>query len=175
MVAMFVLAQFCLGLLAVLVQSRRLTEGSLHQASALAIFQGHLNQIRGIGFDALPFSPVSAPAIPVTVPTQLDPTDQTPITLSWGSPPVELPAVGTTPTGAIDNNRTINIKSAANSPNTEMAVNVWLWVTDMSGGIPTAPQAKSITMIYTWQAKDGATIRTFRKAFSTVLSSIPSY
>ncbi len=175
MVATFVLAQFCMGLLSVLIQSRQLTEGSIRQGATLAIFQGHLDQLRGIDYADLPVSAATAPSTPVTVTTQLDASAATPLTLSYGTPPGTLPPVGTTPPGAVDNLRTIDVNNTPANPNDDVPVNVWVWITDLAAGAPNAAPSKSILMIYTWQVRDGKNLRTFRKAVCTVRSNVPSF
>jgi type II secretory pathway pseudopilin PulG len=175
LVATFILAQFCMGLLSVLVQSRQLTEGSIRQGATLALFQGHLEQLRNIDYSRLTVSPADPPDTPVTIPTALDGGGSVPLTLSVGTPPATVPAVGTTPPGAVDNLRVVDLNHTPDNPADDVSVNVWVWITDLASGDATATPAKSILMIYTWEARDGKNVRTFRKSIGTIRSSVPSY
>ena len=53
MVALFVLSLSILGILGVQMQSRRLTEGSIYQNTALTIVQGYLEQIKNMSMNSL--------------------------------------------------------------------------------------------------------------------------
>ena len=111
LVAMTVLAVASGGIFAILLQSRRLTEGSVAQNSALTIVQGYLEQIKnmelksvtgGTDDDDLPVLDTNSHAIP----TMLDSTIGDPLWTSTGSPP-DLATItpGTTPVGVVDNLR----------------------------------------------------------------------
>jgi len=183
MIASGVMFMLSGGILATVIQSRRLTEGSIVQNSANTILQGYIEQMKTMAFDTdLVCSPTSAPnpyvvGTSLSVPCARDETTagQDPIYLSAGTPPTSLPAIGTTPTGAVDNPHTIAIKTPAVNPNDTLNLNLWLWVVDLTGTNPNVTQSKAITLIYTYQFLDGGRIRQIRGSIRSVRSVVPSF
>jgi Tfp pilus assembly protein PilV len=185
MIASTVMCMLVGGILATVIQSRRLTEGSIVQNSANTILQGYIEQMKTMAFDTdLVCSPSSAPnpyvvGTSLSVPCARDETaaGQDPIYLSAGTPPATLPPIGTTPTGAVDNNHAISIKTPAVNPNDTLNLNLWLWVVDQSDPLnrPNVQQCKAITLIYTYQFLDGGRIRQVRGSLRTVRSVVPSF
>jgi Tfp pilus assembly protein PilV len=161
------------GLLAMIMQTRRLTEGSILQNSAVNIVQGYLEQMKNMDYSLVTVSPASGN---VTIATpQLDEGLPDTLTLSNGSPPTTMPAIGTTPTGAIDNNRVIPIKYPKVNPSDELTINIWIWVKDLNGVATNVTQAKSITMIYTYSFTDGGRVRQARGSIRSVRSVVPTF
>lgn len=171
------------GILTTIIQTRRLTEGGIVQNSANTILQGYIEQMKNMAFDTdLVCSPVSAPnpfvpGTSLSVPCARDETTagQDPIYLSAGTPPSSLPAIGTTPTGAVDNPHLIAIKTPAVNPNDSLDLNVWLWINDLTGAATNVTQSKSITIIYTYKFLDGGRVRTIRGSIRTIRSVVPSF
>lgn len=54
-VSMTILAMLMIGVIAVLIQSRRLTEGSIYQNSATTIVQGYIEQMKNMELSDLPY------------------------------------------------------------------------------------------------------------------------
>jgi Tfp pilus assembly protein PilV len=171
------------GILATIIQTRRLTEGSVVQNSANTILQGYIEQMKTMAFDTdLVCSPATAvnpyvAGTSLSVPCARDETTagQDPIYLSAGTPPTSLPAVGTTPTGAVDNPHSIAIKTPAVTPNDTLTMNLWLWVNDLTGADTNVTQSKSITIIYTYKFQDGGRLRTVIGSIRTIRSVVPSF
>jgi Tfp pilus assembly protein PilV len=163
------------GLLALIIQSRRLTDGSVIQNSAVTILQGYIEQMKNMDYGSVALSPSSSPSTPVTVPTVLDEATPDPLTVSWGTPPTTLPAVGTTPTGAVDNSKAIAMKNPAVNPSDTLNLNIWLWVQDLTGSATDVTNSKSITMIYTYDFRDGGRVRSYRGSIRTIRSVVPSF
>lgn len=173
------------GILTTIIQTRRLTEGGIVQNSANTILQGYIEQMKNMSFDTdLVCSPDSAPnpfvagsSTSPSVPCARDETTagQDPIYLSAGTPPASLPAIGTTPTGAVDNPHSIAIKTPAVNPNDTLDLNVWLWVNDLTGAAANVTQSKAITVIYTYKFLDGGRVRTIRGSIRTIRSVVPSF
>lgn len=171
------------GILATVIQTRRLTEGSIVQNSANTILQGYIEQMKTMAFDTdLVCSPSSAPnpyvvGTSLSVPCQRDETTagQDPIYLSAGTPPTTLPAIGTTPTGAVDNNHTIAIKTPVVNANDTLNLNIWLWINDLGNPGINVTQSKSITLIYTYQFLDGGRTRYIRGSLRSIRSVVPSF
>lgn len=171
------------GILATIIQTRRLTEGSIVQNSANTILQGYIEQMKNMAFDTdLVCSPASAvnpyvAGTSLSVPCARDETasGQDPLYLSAGTPPTTMPALGTTPTGAVDNPHSIAIKTPAVNPADTLNLNLWVWVNDLTGTATNVTQSKAITIIYTYSVKDGARTRSVRGAIRTIRSVVPSF
>ncbi len=161
------------GLVAMVIQSRRLSEGSILQNSAINIVQGYLEQMKNMDYDALTESEATGT---VTIATQIDESTADPLTLSNGDPPVTIPAVGTpAPSGAVDNIKSIAIKYPAVNPSDTLTLNIWIWVKDLTGTATNVTNAKSITLIYTYAFRDGGRVRQARASIRTIRSVVPSY
>jgi len=131
--------------------------------------------MKTMDYASLAVSPASSPSSPITVPTVLDEVTPDPLTVSWGTPPTALPAIGTTPTNAVDNNKTIAMKNPAVNPADTLNLNIWLWVQDLTGTATDVTNSKAITMIYTYQFRDGGRVRSFRGSIRTIRSVVPSF
>lgn len=180
LISSLVLAILSGGILSMIIQSRRLTEGSIVQNSVVTVMQGYIEQAKSMEYSLLAPSLPSAPSINPTIPTVLDQETPDPLTLSWGTPPTTMPAIGTTPTGAVTNTKTIAIKNPAVNPNDSITLTIWIWVQDLTA-IPNnisgsnAITSKAITIIYTYQFRDGGRTRSTRNSIRTIRSVVPSF
>ncbi len=163
------------GLIALMIQSRRLTDGSVIQNSAVTILQGYIEQMKNMDYASLAVSPSSVPGTAVTVPTVLDEVTPDPLTVSWGAPPSTIPAIGTTPLNAADNTKTIAMKNPAVTPADTLNLTIWLWVQDLTGTATDVTNSKAVTMIYTYQVRDGGRLRYHRGSIRTIRSIVPSF
>ncbi len=183
MIASLVMTILMGGILATIIQTRRLTEGSVVQNSANTILQGYIEQMKTMAYDTdLVCSPSSASnpyvvGTSLSVPCARDETTagQDPLYLSAGTPPSSLPAIGTTPTGAVDNPHLIAIKTPAVNANDSLNLNLWLWINDLTGTATNVTQSKAITLIYTYQFLDGGRIRYVRGSIRSIRSVVPSF
>lgn len=175
LIASVVLSLLSLGVLAMIIQSRRLTEGSIVQNSVVTVMQGYIEQVKSMDYSLLAPSLPSAPATPITIPTVLDEVTPDPLTLSWGTPPTTMPAIGTTPTGAVSNTKTIAIKNPAVNPNDNLNITIWVWVQDLTDISANVGGSKAVTMIYTYQFRDGGRLRSIRSSLRTIRSVVPSF
>lgn len=175
LISSLVLTITCGGILAMIVQSRRLTEGSIVQNSVVTVMQGYIEQVKSMEYSLLAPSLPSAPATHPTIPTVLDQSTPDPLTLSWGTPPTSLPAIGSTPTGAISNTKVIAIKNPAVNPNDSITLTVWVWVQDLTDIPANVGGSKAVTLIYTYQFRDGGRIKSFRNSLRTIRSVVPSF
>jgi hypothetical protein len=108
-ISLSVLAVTMGGVFAALMQSRRLTEGSVVQNSALTVVQGYVEQMKNmelvelVGGQDSKGNPVLNTAS-YSIPTRLDDTHTDPLMTSTGTPP-DLNSItpGTTPSGVVDN------------------------------------------------------------------------
>jgi prepilin-type N-terminal cleavage/methylation domain-containing protein len=160
------------GLLSMIMQSRRLTESSIVQNSAVNIVQGYLEQMKSMDYASVTLSPATGTA---TIATQLNESATDPLTLSNGTPPTTLPAIGTTPTGAVDNVKSIAIRYPTVNPNDTLSLNLWIWVVDLTGSSTYVTNAKSITMIYTYTFRDGGRLRQTRGTIRSIRSVVPTF
>lgn len=187
MVAGAVMGIMSLGMLQALLQSRRVTEGSILQNSALNIMQGYIEQLKNMDYADLTVSPASGTAeIDLTPDNELDndPTDTSidplvlPLQLSTGSPPSTIPAIGSpAPTGAVDNERKVLIRYTSLTPTEadKITVNFWIWVKDLTGEVTDLSEAKAITIIYTYTVRDGGRIKRFRHQIRSIRTVVPSH
>ncbi len=243
MVAIFVMVMLTLGILAVLMQSRRLTEGSIDEQTATTIASGYLEQMRNMDLGSLCNLDTNGTpqlAASYTIPTLYPQPDTSteatpdPLATSVGTPPNPSTITpGTTPSGVVDNLKSFdmaktygstNIGSsdtsdtsggvtlnavtatttwqalwpgALNYPTTttgttsstttnptpttttpginDLHMNVWVWITDLSGTNANATKVYGITLFYTWQYKDGARIRYAMNSLRTIRSDVPTY
>lgn len=215
--AMSILALSLGGILAALIQSRRLTEGSVFQNSALTIVQGYVEQMKNMELKDI-VNATKDPAsggIPnlsasFTIPTRYKEPPATgsddgmdPLQTSTGTPPtLSSLTPGVTPSGIVDNLKDFSDNSglqgtatawsttwpgAQNYPTPsslvqtstacpgDLHLNMWVWVKDLSGTTSNAAQVYSITLIYTWQFRDGQRIRYVMGTVRTMRSAVPSF
>ena len=224
--AMAILAMVLGGVLAALIQSRRLTEGSVSQNSAMTIVQGYVEQIKNMDLKDVVNSgtdPASGGVASLTssffIPTRykdpptsgsddgldsLQTSTGLPPSLSQLTPGV-TPAVNpATGTGVIkDNLKDFSDLSGAsgsattwanawpgrqNDPDStqvtaptltpypgDLHLNMWVWVQDLTGSTPNAALVYGITVIYTWQYRDGSRIRYIMGTVRTIRSAVPTF
>ena len=230
--ALTILALSLCGILAALIQSRRLTEGSVSQNSALTIVQGYMEQIKNMELKDV----VNAPADPAAggvaslansfwIPTRFKepPTGVAPgssgddgmdgLYTSTGTPPDPslLPAPGTTPStnpavggGSIrDNLKDFSDNSGQRGTATtwfacwpgrildpdsnyvkaqtyttypgDLHLNMWVWINDLSNTSAYATQVYGITIIYTYQYRDGQKVRYIMGTVRSIRSTVPTF
>jgi len=57
----------------------------------------------------------------------------------------------------------------------DLHMNLWVWVTNLTANDPKASKVFAITLVYTWQVRDGGTVRYQRSSLSTIRCDVPSY
>jgi Tfp pilus assembly protein PilV len=257
-VALTLLGLLMGGIFRAMLQSRRLTEGSIYQGTATTIANGYMEQLKAMdigllaNFDssvagATPSLEVSY-SIPTTYP-QPDAGSQAvpdPLWTTPGAPPSGTPQAPSaissltaynswlSPSGYVDNLKSFdmtknlldaNVDVANNaqsstagsvasstvqstwqalwpvannypsksygtadtsavvnpSPTTltpgvnDLHLNIWVWVTNLSSSDPKASKVFAITLVYTWQVRDGGTVRYLRNSLSTIRCDVPTY
>jgi Tfp pilus assembly protein PilV len=210
-IAMTVLAIAMGGIFATLLQSRRLTEGSVVQASALTIVQGYVEQMKSLEILELVGGTTDIYGKPVltttsyAIPTRSDSTTLDPLMTSTGTPP-DLSTIvpGVTPNGVVDNLKNFDIAKdiseaeksstsvatpvawssvwpkAKNYPSgtvgsSDLKINLWVWITDLSGTSILSSKAYGITVIYTWQYNDGRKAKYNIGTIRSIRSSVPTF
>lgn len=177
LIATVVLGMLMMGILATVMQSRRMTEGSVVQNSANAILQGYIEQMKTMAYETdLVCSPLTTPADPTLWPSlpcvKADGTLDA-LLLSVGSPPNEIDKVN--PTGGKDNPKPVAIKIPAVNPNDTITFHICVWVNDLSDSTPNATQTKAITIIYSYEFMDGGKKRTVVGSLRSIRSAVPSF
>jgi type II secretory pathway pseudopilin PulG len=215
MIAASVLALATGGVFASLMQSRRLTEGSVVQNSALTIVQGYVEQMKNMELRDLLGGALDAKGNPIlasgsyTIPTKLDDVTADPLVRSTGAiPALSSLTPGTTPSRLIDNLKNFDIlkdstdttfdtsdtsyayttqvawstiwPGAANFPSTtvgrnDLKMNVWVWITDLSASGTAAQKVYGITVIYTWQYRDGGQPKYILGTVRAIRSTVPTF
>lgn len=243
--ALGIFAMMLGGMLAALMQSRRLTEGSVAQNTALIIVQGYLEQMKKMEMkdllgSALCSSQLDANGNPsfytggnYAVPTIRGADTSTSTTasvadsltvipLAQGSsypPSVSSLTAGVTPSGVVDNLRnfdmakdtsatqmsssdtsattgtitwtsawpqastyppytnadgTSNVNVSSTVGATDLKLNLWVWVKDLGGSTTNASNVFGITIIYTYQFKDGGRTKYVMGSVRSIRSEVPT-
>ena len=221
MFSMAILAMGLMGILAIQMQSRRLTEGSVYQNTALTIVQGYLEQIKNMDLNTVTNVDANGnPQLSVswTLPTKYSDTTTDGIKTSTGTPPaLNTITPGVTPAGVQDNLKGYDMAkdvtdtsmtqtdtsyydvtalvpwstiwpgatdystasefgvASANTGKNDLHMNLWIWISDLTGTTTYARQTYGITIIYTWQFIDGGRIRYATGSVRTIRSNIPSF
>jgi type II secretory pathway pseudopilin PulG len=193
MFASSILTMVLCGVLQGMLQSRRMTEGSIRQGTVASVAQGYMEQIKSLKYaatlNALPSSPsttptggtiadwqayVGTPGTDDNNPTlTLKDSNQadTTICLVPGAAPTTLPDVSTLPTNAAKHSESVDIDNV-NSTSDNCTLDMWVWINPMTG--TNLQDCKSIVIVYQYTVKDGGRIRYFTDMIRTVRSIIPT-
>ena len=61
------------------------------------------------------------------------------------------------------------------NPNDTLTLTIWVWVQDLTDIPNNVGGSKAITMIYTYQFRDGGRTKSFRSSLRTIRSVVPSF
>ena len=200
MFAMCILAMLLSGLVATVVQSRRMTEGSIRRNLATTIAQSYMEQIKRMPISIMANQSNgvavlgSSYALPIV---SNDTGSDTTLMTTTGTPPtLSSLTPGTTPVGEVDNLQDFNPASVSGGngaattwsavwPHAQSAPgattpyqndfqeNFFVWITDISTN--TGQSVYSITMYYSWRVPDGSRVRYYSDQLHAVRSSVASY
>jgi hypothetical protein len=189
MVSLLIMGMFMAGFLASFIQSRRVTEASVLHAAATSVMYGIIEQIKGFDYDtALPYTgdgdatndPDTDPNDPLaTLPpfvrvrinqstmkwlkvryTQAPDAPLAPASTDRIPPNAAATAVGGFP-GAIDNwIGAIPLSTVTGSASQDINLNIWVWIDEIQDA--NVSELKRITIVYTYQYRDGGSVRTMR-------------
>jgi prepilin-type N-terminal cleavage/methylation domain-containing protein len=205
--ALAILSVALAGVLAALMQDRRLTEGSVAQNSALTIVQGYMEQMKSMNLTQLVNADTKGVAQLSTsyaIPTVLNNTTADPLYTSvpGTQPTISALTPGITPSRVVDNLKdfadgsggqgaqttwALTWPGAQNYPTVDntlattvpypgdLHLNLWVWITDLSGTVTNATAVYGITIVYTWQFKDGARTKYMVGTVRSIRSSVPSF
>lgn len=178
--ASLILTMVLLGVLQAMLQSRRMTEGSVRQASVFSLVQGYLEQLKSIKYGDLPSSPSTTPgsgtqADWIAAGNTIDVVDSSQnastICLAVGTAPTSLPVISTLPTNASRRTEQVDIDNAA-STSENSVLNMWVWINDLTG--TNVVSCKSIVIVYQWSVADGGRVKYYSDMIRTVRSSVPT-
>ena len=168
MIACCIVTMVLLGTLQGMLQSRRITEGSIRQTSVASLVQGYLEQMKSLTYPNNPVSPTTTPGtgllsdwqalntVPGSVLTAIDSNQNTTyICLAAGSAPTSLPAINTLPTDASMHTEIVNIDSTSSNCTLKM----WVWVNPLTG--TNISQCEAIVIVYQWTTMDGGRIHNY--------------
>lgn len=204
-VALFVFAMLLIGILSVLLQTRRLSAASIAQNCALIIIQGYIEQIKNLPLqqfvNANPTDPLNNPQLTSSfdLPTLKDPVN-TDIVLSTTPSSVDATTLtggtlGITPSGVVDNLETFDLDStigstattwaavwpgARNYPTTtpgkaDLHLNIWVQISDLTPTASAKSKAYGILVVYTWQYIDGGRIRYAKDSIRAIRSAVQTF
>ncbi len=203
MVASAILGVVVAGSLAALLQSRRLTEGSIYQSAATTVVQGYLEQIKETAIDQIPYYSgttlipgsendpivgVSSTKRRLAIKTLLNNTDVDSIgatngetitdflLISSGNPinPKTMVPNGPVPAGVEENLKVIDLNKTA-SKGDDLRIRLWVWVQDASNTGIDATSVRSITIVYQWAHNDGRKTRWFVSSTRSLRSAVRSF
>jgi prepilin-type N-terminal cleavage/methylation domain-containing protein len=212
MIAMLVLSISILGLLAALMQTRRVAETSIANDTAAIIVQSYMEQIKALPVDVMSNKANGGPGpgTSFALPTESSMGRADPLQTSTGTPPLLSSLTpGTTPvspSGAFvinDNLKDFPVQNGGNPVGTartwpvawpnartysyssgvdtgtpysgDFYINMWVWITDLSGTSANAANVYGITIIYTWQSREGGRVRYGVDEIRSIRSAVPSW
>jgi Tfp pilus assembly protein PilV len=184
MASTVILSMVLVGVLQGMLQSRRMTEGSVRQASVGSLVQGYLEQIKSIKYadvgNALPSSPATTPgtgsqadwvaAGNIITCKGSDQSDVI-ICLAAGAAPTTKPLISTLPTDASWHTESVDIDNL-NSNADNSTLDMWVWVNDLTG--TNVVKCKSIVVVYQWSVKDGGRKYLYSDMMRIVRSIVPT-
>jgi len=255
--ALAVLGLLLGGILRSVMQSRRLTEGSIYQGMAITVANGYMEQMKAMdigllaNFDSSVAGSVPNLAVSYSIPTiypQPDAGSQAvpdPLWTTPGNPPSgisQAPSASAgvisyntwlSPTGYVDNLKSFDMTKNLLDANTDVVntsqnstagsvasvselstwptvwpvannypsraygstesggvnpspttltpglndlhMNIWVWITSLTASDPKASKVFVITLVYTWQVRDGGKLHYLRGSLSTIRCDVPTY
>jgi hypothetical protein len=180
-----ILAFVMCGVLQAMLQSRRMTEGSVRLSSVASLVQGYLEQLKSIKYGDLPLSPSTTPTGATTTAwapysiSVLDSNQSTtnPIYLAIGSAPTAVPAISSLATDISMRTEQVDIDNI-NSAADNSVMNMWVWINDMADTSDTTRvnvvNCRSIVIVYQWTSRDGGRVRYFSDMSRTIRSMVPT-
>lgn len=202
MVSAGVLGLVVVGSLAGLVQSRKLTEGSIYQNAATTVVQGYMEQIKEADFANVPYyrgntlvpSSSNDPIAGVTsanrgkaIKTLLNNTDVDTLDDAGGETitdfllisegnPVDVSTItpgAAAPTGVEDNLKLIDVNQTTSTTD-DLRLRLWVWVQDASNVGVDATQVRSITIVYQWAMNGSPRAVWFVGSVRCIRSAVPT-
>lgn len=195
LVASLVLAALIGGMLATLIQSRNLTEGSIYQNSANTIMQGYVEQIKNMEFSDLPYLDRNGTVVPGSVSgaaTTLltrgvrrvtgkdgaieNISDPLRISTTTTIPAPETLLAAAVPAGVADNVKLYDINNTPDNAADDLRLRIWIWIRDVSDPTTDATDVRGITIFYSWRPNNSSSnARSFVGTVRTIRSAVPTF
>ena len=156
MSGLVILSIISVGVLASLLQSRALTEGSIFQNTAVTAAQGYIEQIKNMEFSELDNHPLQ---------TWLDQDTPDPLEVS------PLPRSEAT---QVVNHRLIDLNNTPDNPDDDMPLDVVVYIENLTDPANEVGESRLITLIYTWEFNRGSATRRFTNTVSCIRSEVPT-
>lgn len=193
MFATGILTMICLGVLQAMLQSRRMTEGSVRQASVASLVQGYMEQIKALKYAAdaqndLPSSPAASPGstaadwnaytsgefgvVPV-LEAKNALQEKTYIYLAYGPAPTTS-NTSSLPTDVSKHSERVDIDNMS-SDRDDTVLDMWVWVNDLvDTSRPNVQKCKKIVIVYQYTVRDGGRVRYFTDSMRSIRSIVPT-
>lgn len=183
MFAMGILTMVLGGVLQALLQSRRMTEGSVRQASVASLVHGYMEQIKSLKYSSvlsenqLDSSPTTTPSTTAaweasySLPVKDANLSSQTLYLAAGSAPTSLPAISSLPTDVSMHTESVDIDNSSSTAD-DSELKMWVWINDLTG--TNVVKCKSIVIVYQWTARDGRVTKTYSDMMRTVRSIVPT-
>lgn len=162
MVAMVILGFSSLGLLTGLMQARRYTEMAIHENTALTIAQGYIEQMKNMEFVSLDEA---------VLPTLFHEGVADTLTVS---PLPSDPVKGDSSTD-ISNQKLIDIKNTPDDTSDDMAMDVVVYVDDITDASNGIGQARRIIVRYEYTFTDGIRTTDRSEVLYAIRSEVPTF
>ena len=162
MVAMVILGFSSLGLLAGLMQSRRYTEMAINENTAFAIAQGYIEQMKNMEFASLDEA---------VLPTLFHEGVADTLTVS---PLPANPVEGDSSTD-ISNKKLIDIKNTPDDADDDMAIDVVVYIEDITDASNGIGQARRIVIRYEYTFTDGMRSTDRMETLYAIRSEVPTF
>ena len=170
------------GLMGAFVQSRRMTEGSIYQNSAVTVILGYLEQIKNMDFVEIPYydgetlKRGSIATLDNQIYTQLDSDTLDVLMISPGTPILASSVVpGTVPEGVVDNFKLIDINDTQDTTDDDLIMHIWVWIAPLDSQVAGVAPARSINIVYTWSFSNGNIKQAHVESVATIRSVVPTF
>ena len=170
------------GVMGAFVQSRKMTEGSIFQNSAVTVILGYLEQIKNMDFVEIPYysgNTLMRGTIATNddvLYTQLDSDTMDILRISTGTP-ITAGSVtpGTVPAGVVDNYKVVDINDTPDTSADDLMMHIWIWIAPLDNPGSGVAAARSINVVYTWAFNNGNIQETNVESIATIRSAVPTF
>lgn len=176
------MAMVFVGVMGAFIQSRRMTETSIFQNSAVTVIQGYMEQIKNMDFSEIPYysgSSLMRGTINTTddkIYTQLDSETLDVLRISPGTPiDPQSVTLGQVPEGVVDNEKLIDINDTPATTDDDLLMHIWIWVAPLDNASIGVSPSRSFNIVYTWSFTDGGIKQTHVDAVATIRSVVPTF
>lgn len=156
----FTIASF--GVLTGLLQARKMTEGSIHVATATTVAQGYIEQIKNMEFNLLDGS---------TIPELISQGASDSLNVS----PLASDLEAGDPNSDLVNVRSIDINNTPDNPQDDLSLNFVVYIEDISDEANGVGEARRIVLRWSYQDSSTQSGVTIGNTLYAIRSQIPSF